>query len=459
MAARTLIRNASIITVDPTLGTLDRGDLLIEGNQIAAVAADLGDVDAEVIDGTGTILMPGMVDTHRHIWQTVLRNIAADWTLSQYFAGVRVQLGQHFRAQDIYAGNLAGAYEALNAGVTTVLDWSHNMNSPEHADAAVEALQRTHGRFVMCYGNSNDEWLPVSAKPTSQDARRVKSQYFSSDDQLVQMGMALRGPQYATPDITVDDFNLARDLGVLISVHVGDGAWGKNRPVAWLRDQGLLGPDVVCAHCNSLADDEFQIMADAGASAAMTPEIELQMGHGWPATGRLLAAGMDPTIGIDIATCNSGHLFQVMRTVLLVERAWAHDNAERTNTPVSEMPVNTADAIAFSTINGAKALHLDHKVGSLTPGKDADLVLIRADGIEMAPMNNPEGAVVLAGHPGLVDSVWVSGRPVKRNGRLLNVDIAKVVSQVDASRDHVLSKSGLKPGDRFTPSDYAEASA
>lgn len=459
MAARTLIRNADIITVDPTLGTIGRGDLLLEGSKIAAVANDLGDVDAEIIDGTGTILMPGMVDTHRHVWQSVLRNIAADWTLSQYFAGVRVQLGGHFRAEDIYAGNLAGAYEALNAGVTTVLDWSHNMNSPEHADAAVEALQRTNGRFVMCYGNSNDEWLPVSAKPTSPDARRVKSQYFSSDDQLVTMGMALRGPQYATPEVTVDDFALARDLGVLISVHVGDGAWGRNRPVAWLADQGLLGPDVVCAHCNSLAEDEFGIMAAAGASAAMTPEIELQMGHGWPATGRLLAAGMEPTLGIDIATCNSGHLFQVMRTVLLVERAWAHDTAERTNTTVGAMPVNTADAIKFATINGARALHLDHKIGSLTPGKEADIVQIRADGIEMAPLNNPEGAVVLAGHPGLVDSVWVAGRPVKRHGRLLDVDIAQVVDRIDRARDHVLGEAGIKPGDRFTPSDYADTPA
>jgi 5-methylthioadenosine/S-adenosylhomocysteine deaminase len=146
---RTLIRNASVISVDPDIGNLDRADLLIEGTKIAAVGPGLTADGAEIVDGRGTIVMPGMIDTHRHLWQTVLRNIAADWTLSQYFAGVRVQLGEHFRAEDVYAGNLAGAYEALNAGVTTVLDWSHNMNTPDHADAAVAALKETHGRFVM----------------------------------------------------------------------------------------------------------------------------------------------------------------------------------------------------------------------------------------------------------------------------------------------------------------------
>lgn len=453
---RTLIRNASIISVDPAIGNLDGADLLMEGGRIAAVGHDLSTGDAQVVDGTGTIVMPGMVDTHRHLWQTVLRNIAADWTLSQYFAGVRVQLGGHFRAEDVYAGNLAGAYEAINGGVTTVLDWSHNMNTPEHADAAVEALRATGGRFVMAYGNSNDEWLPVSDKPTNAaDARRVRSQHFSSDDQLVQMGMALRGPQYAAPDVTIDDWALARELDVLISVHVGDGAWGRNRPVAWLAENGLLGPDVVCAHCNSLQDDEFTIMADSGCSAAMTPEIEMQMGHGWPATGRLLAAGMAPSIGIDIATCNSGHLFQVMRTVLLVERAFAHAEAAKTGgTLEDQLPLSTSDAIRFATLNGAKALRLDHRIGSLTPGKDADIVLVRADGIEMAPMNNPEGAAVLAGHPGLVDSVWVAGNRLKADGRLIGVDESKVVDLVDRSRDHVLAQAGVKPGERFQPAGY-----
>ncbi|MCE4546073.1 MULTISPECIES: amidohydrolase family protein [unclassified Caballeronia] len=454
MTSRTLIRNASVISVDPAIGNVDQCDVLIEDTLIGAVGRGLEAGDAQIVDGTGTIVMPGMIDTHRHIWQTTLRNIAADWTLDQYFAGVRGQLGEHFRAEDIHIANLAGAYEALNGGVTTVLDWSHNMNTPAHTDAAVEALKASHGRFVMCYGNSNEEWLPVSDLPTSRDVRRVKLQHFSSSDGLVQLGMALRGPQYATREVTRDDWALARELGALISVHVGDGAWGKGRPVEWLMQNGLLGEDVICSHCNSLADDEFDMMADSGCAASMTPEIELQMGHGWPVTGRLLQVGMKPTLGIDIATCNSGHLFQTMRTVLLVERAWAHDRAERAGEAVERLPIGTQDAIEFATINGAKALRLDHKIGSLTPGKDADIVMIRADNLEMAPLNNPVGAVVLAGHPGLVDSVWVAGRAVKRNGKLLGVDEHRVLAELTRSRDYVLSKAGVAAGERFVPAPY-----
>ncbi|WP_432259789.1 amidohydrolase family protein [Cupriavidus sp. TMH.W2] len=452
---RTLIRNANVITVDPAIGNLDKGDVLIEGARIAAVGTGLQAADAEIIDGTGTIVMPGMVDTHRHVWQTTLRNIAADWTLDQYFAGVRGQLGEHFRAGDIYTANLAGACEALNAGITTVLDWSHNMNTPAHTDGAVQGLRDSGGRFVMCYGNSNAEWLPVSDLPTSRDAYRVKKEHFSRADDLVQMGMALRGPQYASEKVTIDDWALARDLGALISVHVGDGAWGKNRPVAWLAQNGLLGEDVVCVHCNSLADDEFRIMADHGAWASMTPDIELQMGHGWPATRRLLDVGLAPTLGVDIVTSNSGHLFQVMRTVLLVERAWAHHHADHAGETVQRLPIDTADVLAFATINGARALGLADRIGSLTPGKDADIAMLRADNLEMAPLNNAVGAVVLAGHPGLVDSVWVAGKAVKRHGKLVNVDVARLIGDLERSRDHVLAQAGVAPGERFLPAPYA----
>ncbi|AEI82830.1 5-methylthioadenosine/S-adenosylhomocysteine deaminase MtaD (plasmid) [Cupriavidus necator N-1] len=455
MLKRTLIRNASVITVDPKLGNLDKGDVLVEGSKIAAVGVGLKADDAEIIDGTGTIVMPGMVDTHRHVWQTTLRNIAADWTLDQYFAGVRGQLGEHFRGEDIYTANLAGACEALNAGITTVLDWSHNMNTPAHTDGAVQGLRDSGGRFVMCYGNSNAEWLPVSNLPTSRDAYRVKKEHFSRADDLVQMGMALRGPQYATEKVTIDDWALARDIGALISVHVGDGAWGKNRPVAWLAEQGLLGEDVVCVHCNSLADDEFRIMADHGAWASMTPDIELQMGHGWPATRRLLDVGLAPTLGVDIVTSNSGHLFQVMRTVLLVERAWAHHHADQAGEVVQRLPIDTSDVLAFATLNGARALGMADRIGSLTPGKDADIAMIRADNLEMAPLNNPVGAVVLAGHPGLVDSVWVAGKAVKRHGKLVNVDVPRLIGELERSRDHVLALAGVAPGERFLPAPYS----
>lgn len=451
---RKLIRGGYILTLDPGLGEFAKGDILIEGSKIAAVGHRLDVTDAEIIDASGKIVMPGLVDTHRHIWQTVLRNIAADWTLNQYFAGVRGVLGRHFGPEDIYAGNLAGAYEALMSGVTTTLDWSHNMNSPAHADMAVAGLKATGGRFLMCYGNSNDEWLPVSAIPISEDARRVRIEHFASNDQLVTMGMALRGPQYATPEATLQDWSIARDLDVPITVHVGDGAWGKNRPVAWLNERGLLGPRVICAHCNSLANDEFQMMADCGCKAAMTPEIEMQMGHGWPATTRLREVGIRPGLGVDIVTSNGGNLFQTMRTILLVERAFANQAADRAGTIVERLPIDTVDVLRMATINGAETLGLESRIGTLTPGKDADIIFIDTDNLEMSPMNNPVGAVVLAAHPGMVDSVFVAGRALKRHGKPVGFDQAAVIRQVNAARDRVLQKAGVEPGGRFMPDNY-----
>lgn len=454
---RILIRGGHILTIDARLGELPRGDILVEGTKIAAIAPKLDVSDAEIVDASGKIVMPGLVDTHRHIWQTVLRNIAADWTLNQYFAGVRGTLGRHFRPEDIFAGNLAGAYEALMSGVTTTLDWSHNMNTPDHADAAVAALKQTGGRFLMCYGNSNDEWLPVSSIPISEDARRVRLEHFASDDQLVTMGMALRGPQYATPEATLQDWAIARDLDVPATVHVGDGAWGKNRPVAWLKAHGLLGPRVICAHCNSLARDEFQMMADCGCKAAMTPEIEMQMGHGWPATTRLREVGIRPSLGVDIVTSNCGNLFQVMRTVLLVERAFANQEADREGKIVERLPIDTQDVVKMATIFGAEALGMDDRIGSLTPGKEADIILIDADNLEMSPMNNAVGAVVLAAHPGLVDSVFVAGRALKRNGKPVGFDQNAAIRKVTQARDYVLEQAGVQPGGRFIPDNYVAA--
>jgi 5-methylthioadenosine/S-adenosylhomocysteine deaminase len=452
---RLVLHNAHVVSLDETVGELPRADVLIEGDTIMAVETDLSGVDGDHEDLDGGILIPGMIDMHRHVWQAVLRNVAADWTLSQYFSGVRGQLGAHFTAEDVYAGTLAGALEALSAGVTTVLDWSHNMNTPDHADATVDAWEAAGGRALLCYGNSNEEWLPVSSLPTNYaDARRIREDRLPSSEGLITMGLAVRGPQYATPEVTERDFLFARDLDIPISVHVGDGAWGKNRPVEWLRDRGLLSDRLVCAHCNALAVDEFAMLKEAGAAVVMTPLSELQMGHGWPATRNVLDAGMAPTLGVDIVTCSGGDLFQVMRTTLLVERAFAHQRADERGEEVETLPITAGDILRFATVNGAAALHLEHKVGRIAPGLQADMVLIHTDNLEMTPVNDAVGAVVLAAHPGLVDSVWVAGRRVKRAGRLVGVDERRVIDLVNDARTSVLERAGVQAGGTFTPAPY-----
>jgi 5-methylthioadenosine/S-adenosylhomocysteine deaminase len=229
---KTLIRDATIISVDPEIGDLHRGDILIDGTKIAAIAPSISADDAEIVDGTNKIAIPGFIDTHRHTWESLLRNTGPDWTLAQYFTGVRVVMGGLYTPEDNYIGNLLGALDSLDAGITTLYDWSHNNNSPEHADAAIQGLRDAGLRAVFGYGNSNAEWFPPSDKPTNyDDIRRVRMQHLSSDDGLITMAVASRGPQFTSLDITEDDFRVARELGIRITVHVGDGLWGMNKPV------------------------------------------------------------------------------------------------------------------------------------------------------------------------------------------------------------------------------------
>jgi 5-methylthioadenosine/S-adenosylhomocysteine deaminase len=445
---RLVISGGMVLSMDPEIGDVPRGDVLIEDGRIAAIGTDLDAPDAERIDATDMIVMPGFVDTHRHTWQAPWRTIAADWTLSHYFTGLHAGLSGHYRAQDTYAGNLIGTLEALDSGITTLLDWSHNLNTPEHADGAVAALFESGARVVFAHGGGAPEWQVPSDVPHTEDARRVRERYFSTDDQLVTMAMALRGPQFAPGAASEHDFALARDLGTRITVHVGDGEWGKSRPIEWMLDRGLLTPEVTYVHCNTLADDELQMIADSGGTASVSADVEMQMGHGWPATGRLLAVGIRPSLSIDVCTSHGGDMFSTMRTTLVTQRALDNAAAEARGEHASSLErleVSTRDVLAFATIEGARACGLESKVGSLAPGKEADVILVRTDSLGMTPLNNPPAAVVTSGHPGLVDTVLVAGRVVKRDGVLVDVDLARVRRLATETRDHLLAAAKDDP--------------
>ena len=280
---RTLIRHATILSLDPQIGDLRRGDLLIEDEKIAAVAPSLTVDDAEVIEAEDMIALPGFVDSHRHTWQSLLRSTAADWTLAQYFSGIRGVMGKCYMPADMYIANYLGALEALDAGITTLYDWSHNNNTPDHADEAVRGLNDSGIRAVYGYGNANDEWVPVSKLPSNfADVARVRRMHFASDDQLVTMAFAARGPQFTTLDITEDEFRRARDLGLRLTVHVGDGLWGMSEPIVQLESRGLLGDDLTYVHCNTLSERDFRLIGGSGGTASLSPEVELQMGTASP---------------------------------------------------------------------------------------------------------------------------------------------------------------------------------
>ena len=437
MSQSILIRGTTIITMDEKLGDLFNTDLRVVNGKITEIAQNLPIGDSVVIEGKDRILMPGFIDTHRHVWQAPLRNLGSDWSLGHYFTGIHFGLSTLYRPEDTYAGNLLGTLEALDSGITTLLDWSHNLETPDHADAAVQALLDSRSRVVFAHGGGGSMWQAPSSIPHTRDAIRVKEKYFSSSDQLVTMAFAARGPQFTTPEVTLSDWALARELGTRITVHVGDGEWGKTRPIEWMRKNNLLADDITYVHCNTLADDELKMIADSGGTASVSADIESQMGHGWPATGRLLDVGIRPSLSIDVCVSNGGNMFNAMKTTISVQRAI--DNGKIENPSDQEnLRLSCRDVLEFATVQGARAIGMEHKIGSISIGKDADIILIKTDDFAMRPQNNPVAAVVYNAHPGLVDTVLVAGKIVKAHGKLVGVDKEVVIARAEKTRDYLM---------------------
>src|ERR1700722_13684641 len=350
---RTVIRNAIVLSMDPTIGEHLDADVLIEGEKIAAVRPNIGPVDGREIDGKDMIVMPGFVDTHRHTWQSLLRNTAADWSLAQYFGGVRGIMGELYTPDHMYVANNLASLEAPDAGMTTLVDWSQNNNTPDHAYMAIKGLQDANIRGVFAYGNANKEWFPISDLPTDfEDVARVRKQYFSSDDGLVTMAFAARGPQFASIEQTERDFREARKLDLPITLHAGDGLWGLNHPIDQLNALGLLGPRTTYVHCCTLSDHEFKLMADTGGTASLSAEVELNMGHGNPATLGCLKHGLRPSISIDICTSVGGDMFTQIRVLMAATRGVV--NAEA---------LKGKEAARSAAVDGARHARFCHATG------------------------------------------------------------------------------------------------
>jgi 5-methylthioadenosine/S-adenosylhomocysteine deaminase len=337
-----------------------------------------------------------------------------------------------------------GALEALNAGITTLLDWSHVNNTPEHADAAISGLTEAGIRAVYAHGVPvGADWWSYSSRNHPEDVRRIRKQYFHSDDQLLTLALAARAPGNTTPDVAEHDWRLARDLGIRISVHVGMRLTGVHvRHVLTLNQLGLMGADTTYIHCTDCTDEELDLIARTGGSASVAPFVEMLMGHGIPPTGRLVARGVRPSLSIDVVSSVPGDMFTQMRTALVQERILAF-----TETPDTAFaPTLThRDVLEFATIDGARACALDHKIGTITPRKQADIVLIRTDQVNVAPVVDPVATVVICADTSNVDTVFVAGRIVKHNGQLVRVDLPRLLERLADARDHLLSNAGMIP--------------
>jgi 5-methylthioadenosine/S-adenosylhomocysteine deaminase len=441
---RTVIRNGFVLSMDAAIGDLPDTDVLIEDGVIVAVAPGIEVGDAEEIDASGTVVLPGFVDAHRHAWQGALRGILPDCSLDEYLAVVLGPLGGSFRPDDVHIGNLLSAFDAFNAGITTMLDWSHINHTPEHADAAVAALQSAGIRAVYAHGTpGGTEWWGYSALTHPADVRRVRERYFSSNDGLLTLAMAIRATGHATPDAVTSDFELARELGIPLSVHAGFRVTGYPfTHVTDLQGLGLLGPDVNYVHCTTMTDEELQLVADSGGSVTVTPLVEMNMAHGAPPIGRCIARGIRPSLGVDVATSAPTEMFTQMRTAMAQARSL--ECPEDINVPFAPT-LGVRDVLELATIEGARTLGLDAKIGSLAPGKQADVTLIRVDQINTMPLTDPVAAVVAAADTANVDTVLVQGRIVKLNGRLVGFDRAKLLREAEISRDFLLDAAGLTP--------------
>lgn len=418
---RLLLRGGTVISMDPGIGDFAAADVLVEDTRIAAVGPNL-EATAEVVDASDMILIPGFVDTHRHMWQGQLRNILPNGLLNDYGRDITGTARSVFRPEDAYIGDLVIALGALNAGVTTVLDWSHIGNSPAHSDAAISGLTESGIRSVYAYGGGAagaDNRFP-------EDIRRLRREHFSSSEQLLTLAMAA--------GTNVSDWAVARDVGAPITLHVN----GAGQLLA-LAD--AMGPDVTYIHAPHLTDDEWRLVADTGGHISIAAPIEMEMGHGVPPIQKALDHGIKPSLSTDVETEMPGDFFTQMRTVFTLQRmqALARQRAGEDDAPTL---LTVRDVLELATLQGARDNALGDKAGSLTPGKEADIVMLSKSLINVLPINNAYGAVVLGMDTSNVDTVLIGGAIKKWRGRLVDVDLERITRLAYASRDYVVAAAG-----------------
>ncbi len=453
MTERVLIRGARVISVDDTTrqqipdGSV--ADILIESGVIEAIGRDLPVRDAALIDASGQIALPGFVDAHRHVWQTQLRAIAGDWTLFEYMVRVRNVYAPRYLAEDAHLGALAGYVEAISTGITTVVDFAHLVTTPEHADAMPDAMEQAKIRGVFCSGFSElpagreGNWVRAQVESTWRfdDLRRLRAQRLPSNEGLIVLGLGVNDLGDFLPlELLGREIRLGRELGLRrVSLHTSTGVVSQHARLARrLGRAHLLGPDLLFVHGNGWADDEFRAVAASGASLVSTPDAELQMGMGPPVWRRAQRLGIPTGLGADIVSGNSGDFFAAMRLALQSERAAANAALARFGQAPRTLTTSARDVLRAATIGGAQAAGLDHITGSLAVGKAADLLLVRANGLATAPVNDAVGIVVCHATPADIQLVMVAGQILKRDGALVGVDTSGLIRRLETSRDRVL---------------------
>lgn len=443
---RTLIRGATVITLD-TQGDLPRGDVLVTDDTITDIAPTIAADDAQVVDAAGCIVIPGLVNAHMHTWQTALRGLAANWTLLEYFQKMHAGLATVFEPDDLYIATLVGALNQLNCGTTTLADWCHNNKTPAHNDAAIQGLLESGIRAAFFHGTPKPDPKPGERPfwevphPRAEVERLLKAH---QGRDLLSVHAAVLGPHYSTLEVALHDFRMVKELGVVGSLHQGGGP--ARTPDGWeqLEAAGLLGPQINIVHGHALSDAQLQRFCDLGMSFSAAAENEMTQGHGHPITGRLRALGKAPSLGVDLESVLSGDMLTQARVALGMQRSLdnaAYREAHGSIPPTST--IRTREALQWVTVEGARMLGQLDRIGTLAPGKQADLVLIRADDLNMQPVHDPVSTVVMQTTLANIDSVMVAGRWKKRHGKLLDVALAPKLAALQASGHKITAALGL----------------
>jgi 5-methylthioadenosine/S-adenosylhomocysteine deaminase len=444
-SSRVLLKGGIVLTMDPAIGDFNQADVLMEHGKISAVGANLPAHGAEVIDARGMIVMPGFVDTHRHMWQGLMRNIGPDDLLTDYLSNVLFGLAPIMTPDEVYVGDLISALSAMNAGITTLLDWSHIATTPEHTDAAIAALKDAGVRAVYAYGANfglTPPWYENLNDPYPGDIFRLRRQYFSSPDQLLTLALAAAGPEFSTVDAAAIEWRVAREVGARISVHVGVGTLGQQGLLQQLASRVPLGSDTTYIHACTLSEADWQMIADTGGSVSLAIPTELQMAHGLPPIQKALDYDVPISLSVDVETNMPTDMFSQMHAAFALQRGLLNQAHLFPDTSHQSELLTTRQVLEFATIGGARVNGLGDKIGSLTPGKQADVILLQTRAINVGPLNNAVGAVVLGMDSSNVDTVFVAGKAVKWRGRLVGVDVDRLLSRAEKARVAMLERAG-----------------
>jgi 5-methylthioadenosine/S-adenosylhomocysteine deaminase len=466
---RYIIRGGAVMSMDPKVGDFPQADVLVEGSKILAVGPNLHAGGASEIDARGRIVMPGFIDTHHHQFETALRSFLADGLLindgsgspsgnTTYYEFILNKFAPEYRPQDVYINELFGGLSQLDDGVTTVHDVSQIHHSPQHSDAAIRALFDTGRRAAFGYFESAGNFgagVPGNQYPT--DATRIKKQWFSSSDQLVHMIMG--GEVYLGDATTDQSWTIGRQLGLQIAAHILS-PFGI-RPIFDKLAAGTggnggigMGPDNLFIHVTGMSDTAWEKVKAVGAHVSIAFPIEMNMRHGMPPILKMQSLGLEPSLSTDVECTMTADFFTQMRVCMNMQRMLVNQmvleqgdfyppNQWPTPAPGTPPLLTTRDVLRYATMNGAKHLRLDKKVGSLTPGKEADIIILDATRINVAPLNQVPGAVVSLMDRTNVETVIVAGKIRKWNGQLLDVDLRRLRRDLENSRDYLFNAAGI----------------